>query len=139
MGWYLVAIPAVTWIGILAILIPDKSFYSDFWDKLTKGKHNPDRNSIQIILNHLIDKPEEWSISKSAASFPLEGSKQIYLNRSENGGWTFQINSTGERTQLLTGHYGIQIGKVLAKENERRVSQSLLRNLYNIEGPLLLK
>lgn len=136
MTWLLV--PILTWAGILCILVPDKSFYTSMFDRMAKGKFRDDRNALSIMLGHLRNKPDEWSISRDSASFPLQGAKQIYLNY-HNNHWTYTLSFSGEKERVLDGHFGAQFSQAISQENDRRQSRALMRNLYNMDGPLLLK
>lgn len=138
MEWLL--IPILAWVLLLVALLPDKRFYTSLFDRIMQGTTRDDRNSLQIMYNHLINKPEEWSVSRTAASFPLEGAKQIYLNYDEEKKhWGYTIPSSGERERVLDGHYGALFNTALSRESDKRQSQALLRNLYGLEGPLLLR
>jgi hypothetical protein len=139
MLWLL--IPGLTWAAILAALVPPKEFYPSLFDRMVKGKTRDDRPALELILRHLIEKPEEWSLSRDQASYPLESkAKQIYLNFDANKGlWTYTIAATGERERTVDGFYGQRFKEEIARENSRRQQRVLLRDLYKIEGPLLLK
>jgi hypothetical protein len=91
------------------------------------------------MLDHLKNQPDEWSISRTSASFPKEGAKQIYLSYDKDR-WTYSIPNFGNETRDLGGHFGAEFGKELARINSNRERDSLLRLCYpNSDGPLLLR
>ncbi len=139
MEW--LALPIILWILILFILVPAKGTYKSIADRIAGGRLRDDRTALGIMLQHLQDNPEEWAISRGQASFPAESkAKQIYISFDDNKkALTYTLSSSGERERVLDGYYGAKFGDFIAKENDRRQSKALVRNLYGIDGPLLLR
>jgi hypothetical protein len=135
------AVPAIGWAGILVGIVPQKGYYKSLADRIMRGKLRDDRNALQIMLNYMVNKPDDWSISAKQASYPKEGAKQIMLQYDDDKNyWTYAINSSGERFRKLDGHFGAQFAAYIAKETDRRQSMSLMRTFDpEFDGVLRLK
>jgi len=133
---------AIIWFLLIAILVTPPGHYRSKWDRLTRAKYRPDRVNLQIMLDHLRSYPEQWSINREAAAFPIEGSKQIYLNYDKNSAkWRYTLNGFDDGPRVLDGHFGIEFNRELEKLNNKKENQALLRNFYPDlnNGVLLLK
>lgn len=139
MIWFFI-IPVILWLMVMSFPLTPTRMYSNAFDRVTKAKYRNDRAGLQIMLDHLRSFPEQWSISRDSASFPLQGAKQIYLHFDDKKGWEYTLNNFGGRARPLDGHFGKQFVEQLTLENNRRESQALLRSFYpELDGTLLLK
>ena len=138
MSWIL--LPIILWILILTAILPRKGFYSALLDQLLGGRLRDDKTALSIMLGHLESNPELWSIGRREASFPLDSkAKQIYINYDDDKGlFTYNLAGNGERSRVLDGYYGAKIASLITKENDARQAKMLVRNLYGVDGPLLL-
>jgi hypothetical protein len=138
MYWFIFIL--VLWMVLLTALLVPASLYRNTFDKWTKGKYRDDRAGLQIMLDHLRTFPETWSVSRDGAAFPQEGAKQIYLNYDKIDGWEYTLSNFGGKARSLNGYFEKEFVRELTLENNRRESQSLLRQFYpELNGQVLLK
>ena len=124
--------------ALIAVAVPAR-FWRNIFDHLTHGHYRDDKENLRILIDHLRSFPDEWSISRDAASFPKDGAKKVYLNFDNKKGWEYTLAAFDSKPRRLEGHYGSQLGNLLLEENNRREKESLLRNFYpNLDGPLML-
>jgi hypothetical protein len=139
MFWWLL-IPILLWALVMAILIIPGDAYSSFFDRLTRGKWRKDRVNLAIMLEHLRNNPEDWSISRDRAAFPKEGAKQIMLEHDRSGNWSYALTSFGGSFRPLNGHFAHEFDKELTRQNNAVEERALLRHFYpELNGTLLLK
>lgn len=139
MIWFIL-IPILFWAMIMTLLLTPSVVYSNAFDRITRAKWRKDRTGLQIMLDHLNSRPEEWSISRNGASFPKEGAKDIVLSYDgKTKQLEYVLNKFGGDFRPLTGHFAKEFDAALNRENGRRESTALLRSLYpNLDGPKLL-
>jgi hypothetical protein len=131
----------ILWALTLTILLTPTRVYKSAFDRVTRAHYRDDRVALQIMLDHLRSFPEQWSISRDGASFPLEGAKQIYLSLDKKEGLEYTLASFGGSARPLNGYFGAEFQKELSYQNNQRESQAVLKKLYPElhDGRLLLK
>src|SRR6476469_5984974 len=78
-------------------------FLAASFHRATKARFQKNVMPLKLMLSHLQQHPELWSISQDSAAFPQEGAKQIYLNRDGNS-WTYSLESFDRKSRKLP-HY----------------------------------
>ena len=137
--WYVIT-PIVLWILTMIILLSPPNLWTNTLDRITKAKYRKDRAQLSIMLDNLQSNPDQWSITREGASYPLQGAKQIYLSFNKDKQLEYSLNAFGSTPRPLEGYFGKQFSEQLEFENSRREAQSLLRTFYpELDGPLLLK
>ncbi len=135
----LIAIPVVLWTGVITYLALPKDFMRNKIDKLTHARFRDDRNTLQLMLDHLRTNPEKWSIARDAAFFPKEGAKAIYINRMSETSWTYSLAAFGRDSMPLEGYFKSEFVKTIQLHASLMEQKSLLRTFYpHLEGTLLL-
>lgn len=127
--WVLIAF-AICWAITLIALLTKGETYKSAFDRLTGGKYRADKDTLQIMLDHFRSFPNEWSVSTTQVSYPLEGAKKYNLFLDSDKGWQYSLESYGGRPRQLTGHYAAEFGKTISKENNTREKLSALRDFY---------
>lgn len=130
----------LVWLTILLWLILPSEFAKSVIDRLTKAKFRADRENLQIMLQHLENFPDQWSIGRDSVSFPTEGVKSIYLTKDRGEKeWKYTFNSFDYGPRPLNGHFGKEFAKMIEAENIKRERKSLIRNFYpDMDGPIML-
>lgn len=124
-------------VGLTYVLLPQNTV-SGVLDKLTKGNLRKDKENLALMLQHLQNFPEEWSISTSGAAFPLEGrAKKISINIDKSGKVEYALGADDYRP--LLGYYKSEFNNTISNINNNREREELMRNLYPEMGQLLLK
>lgn len=137
--WFII-VPIILWMMIMTVLLVPKGTYSSLVDRVTKAKWRDDRVNLQIIVDHLRSRPDEWSVSREGAHFPREGAKQILLDYDKTKGWSYALTGFEGRFRPIDGHFEQEIKTEINLLNNKKEGESLLRHFYpELEGPLLLE
>lgn len=127
----ILVVVVILWLITMSILLSPEGYFRSLWDKITRAKFRDDRVSLQIMLDHFVSNPQDWSISRDTAAFPKEGSKQIYLSFNDNKKhWEYTLTSFENKARPLDGHFETLFVNALNAENSQRERKSLLRGFY---------
>jgi len=134
-----IAIVAIIWLIAFILLMTPSTFWASNWDRITKARWRKDKINLQIMLDHLRTKPDEWAISREGASFPKDSrAKKIYLTY-DKGQLNYTLNSFDTKSRVLDGHFGKEFETLIRRHNDNVEKEALLRDFWpNYDGQRLL-